>query len=595
MRIGWVGKVVLSAAGPLLLGTGIFGWFMLQSVEDLERGRIEDALRREVTVLGSILPDWRMDPATLEPRVSKLAAEVGNRVTIVAPDGRVLADSSHDNVSAMENHGARPEVVAAKSENGVALRARYSETLGRELLYAASRIGESEAVVRVARDYRGVQEELARVTRAFWFLVAGLIVFCVVAAVVFARRVAKPVEELTRASEAVEKGHLDTRVYPTGEDELSALGHSFNRMTEQLAESLDSARSETARLGALLEGMSEGVLAIDDTEQVSFLNGNAREILGLGSESEVVGRPLFELVRDPRILSIAQMAAEKRSPREAEIVQEGPPRRTLLVHARPVGAQGPDTILVISDRSRMRRLERMRSDFVSNVSHELRTPLSSIAAAVETLEDEEARVDPETGARFVAMVKRNVVRLEALLNDILALSRLESRPETLRRVPIDLAALIRISGEELQQRAGAAGLKLHVRGERRVLVRGDAQLLRRISDNLIMNAISYTPEGGSIDVRIACNGADAVLTVEDTGIGIPHADLDRIFERFYRVDKARSRSAGGTGLGLAIVKHAVGLHDGSVVVESDVGERSRFTVRIPLADDEESSEFKETT
>jgi two-component system phosphate regulon sensor histidine kinase PhoR len=214
---------------------------------------------------------------------------------------------------------------------------------------------------------------------------------------------------------------------------------------------------------------------------------------------------------------------------------------------------------------------------------------------VETLEDADARTDPETGARFVSMIKRNVRRLEALLNDILALSRLESRPETLRRVPVDLAALVRTSGDDLQDRAHAAGLRLNVRGERRVRVLGDAQLLRRITDNLLVNAITYTPEGGRVDIQIQRNGSEAILTVEDTGIGIPHGDLDRIFERFYRVDKARSRSAGGTGLGLAIVKHAVGLHDGTVQVESDLGQGTRFTVRIPLTGDDASPESTETT
>ena len=425
MRIGWVGKVVLAAAGPLLLGSSIFGWIMLQSVRDLERSRIEELLRSEAMVLASVLRDWEMEPAALAARVRRLADDVGIRITIVGDDGRVWADSAHDNVSAMENHGARPEVREAKETGEVALRTRYSETLGRDLLYAAARIGSSGAVVRVARDDRGVQAELARATGAVWVLLGSLILFCVGAAVLFARRVARPVEELTRIAQAVEAGDLAARVRPRGKDELSALGHSFNRMTEQLALSLRSARSEAARLTTLLEGMSEGVLAIDADSRVSFLNGRARVLLGLRDAAGVEGRPVLELVRDPRILALA-----RRAPSEAEIVQDGPPRRILLVHARPVGGAGSDTILVIRDLSHMRRLERMRSDFVSNVSHELRTPLASLAAAVETLEDEDARADPETGARFVAMMGRNVRRLDALLNDILALSRLESRPET---------------------------------------------------------------------------------------------------------------------------------------------------------------------
>ncbi|MEM8884688.1 MAG: ATP-binding protein [Planctomycetota bacterium] len=591
MRVGWVGKVILSVAGPLLVGTGIFGLVMLDAVRDLEEQRSHAALKAEVETLASIMADWNLggdldgDLASdgLAARASRLANDIGSRITIIVASGRVVADTAYADISAMENHGARPEVLEALERGEAVVRDRDSETLGRKLRYAAMPIGTSRDVVRVARDFDDVQAGLSRATGAFWILFGSLTVFCLLAAVIFARRVARPVDELTHAAQSVEAGRLDTRVYPSGEDELAALGHSFNRMTERLADSLHSAQSEAARLATLLEGMSEGVLAIDASERISFLNGQARHLLDIGSEPGLEGRHVFELVRDPRILSMAHRAAETRLPSEAEIVQEGPPRRILLLHARPVGAEGSDIILVISDLSRLRRLERMRSDFVSNVSHELRTPLASIAAAVETLEDEDARTDPETGARFVSMVKRNVRRLEALLNDILALSRLESRPETLRRVPIDFASLVRISGEELQDRARSAGLRLRIRGERHLTVNGDAQILRRIIDNLVVNAITYTPEGGEIDVQVQRNGSTAILRVEDTGIGIPMADLDRIFERFYRVDKARSRSAGGTGLGLAIVKHAVGLHDGSLEVESEVGKGSIFTVTLPLA------------
>jgi two-component system phosphate regulon sensor histidine kinase PhoR len=239
-------------------------------------------------------------------------------------------------------------------------------------------------------------------------------------------------------------------------------------------------------------------------------------------------------------------------------------------------------ILVLRDMSRLRRLEQMRTDFVSNVSHELRTPLASIAAAVETLQDDVTRLDPAEGPRFVQMIQRNLRRLEALLDDILALSRLESRPETLPREPLDFAGVVRAAGEELMERARQAGIDLTVRAERSRVV-GDASTLRRVVDNLLVNAITYTPRGGKVDVTVEPRDGAAVLAVKDTGIGIPEEDLDRIFERFYRVDKARSRSAGGTGLGLAIVKHAVGLHGGSVEVKSKLARGSTFTVRIPLA------------
>ncbi|MHC4952770.1 MAG: ATP-binding protein [Planctomycetota bacterium] len=584
MRVGWIGKIIVSAVGPVLVAMGVFGFILLAAVRDAERSGIEEALRGKVAVLADAATEWPRDQRALAERVRRIAKIGANRVTVIAPDGTVLADSSRDDVSTMENHGGRPEIRAAKKQGNVALRARYSATVRRELLYAAAPVGSDGTVVRIARDYSGVQEELNRATQAYWFLLAGVVVFGVIAATVFGRRVARPVAALTEAAEAIAAGDLERRVHPVGNDEIARLGRSFNEMTQRLAQSLEAARSETARLGTLIEAMTEGVLALDSSARVSFLNGRAREILGLDPEGELVGRPIFELIRDPRILNVAESTNESRLPTEEEIVQEGPPRRILHLHARPVeGGVDADTILVVSDLSRMRRLERMRSDFVANVSHELRTPLASIAAAVETLEDEDSRIDPESGTRFVAMIKRNVKRLEALLNDILALSRLESRPETLRFVPVDFGTLVRLSSEELEDRARAAGVRLNVSGARNAWVMGDAQILRRIVDNLVVNAITYTLENGRVDVELSRDDGQAVLRVRDSGIGIPEADLGRIFERFYRVDKGRSRHAGGTGLGLAIVKHAVGLHDGKIEVESALGEGTLFTVRLPLS------------
>jgi len=583
MRIGWVSKIVLSAVGPVILAMGVFGVVLLGAVEEAEQKRIEEALEGEATVLAAAIQQWRLEPAELQQRVAALAEQLGNRVTIIAASGEVLADSSRADLSSMENHGGRPEVREALATGEVAINVRWSDTLRSKLLYAAAPVGQTGDVARIARDYRGIREELTRATRAFWFLLVAVVLFGLAGAVLFARRVARPIADLTSAAERVTAGDLKAHVRPVGNDEVARLGRGFNAMTERLAASLASARSEAARLAAVLEGMTDGVLALDARQRVSFLNGRARAILGLEDEDDVVGRPVFELIRDPRILDVAQRANESREPIGVELVQEGPPRRILHIHARPVeGRDDADTILVVSDLSHMRRLERMRSDFVANVSHELRTPLASIAAAVETLEDEDARIDPESGTRFVGMIGRNVKRLEALLNDILALSRLESRPETLRFVPVGLGSLVRVCAEDLEDRARAAGVRLTVTGERHASVLGDAETLRRIVDNLLVNAITYTLEGGRVDIDVARDETMVVVRVTDSGVGIPEADLGRIFERFYRVDKGRSRSAGGTGLGLAIVKHAVGLHDGEVDVESAIGKGSLFTVRIPL-------------
>jgi two-component system phosphate regulon sensor histidine kinase PhoR len=577
MRLGWAGKAAIAASLPAIAGLAVFLLVTVDSLSRVTRETLERSLLRESLVAASGAAHGPWKPGEMQGWVRQLGRDTGARVTLIDGDGTVLADSDFEDPSPLDNHGERPEVVEAR-EKGTSVKQRHSRTVGRDLLYAAARVPGTDRIMRIARDLSEVHEAPRGPARTFWLVALGMAGVGVLLAALFARGLARPLGELTDAAQRVEAGDFSARVYPQGHDEVARLGHAFNRMAGQLRETLARAEAEAARLAAVLEGMNEGVVAVDAQERVSFVNGAARSILGLPPEAEMAGKRIYELVREPRILGLVQAAAG-RGPAEAEIRHDGPPRRLVQVRAAPVGT---GVILVLRDMSRLRRLEQMRTDFVSNVSHELRTPLASIAAAVETLQDDACRLDPAEGPRFVQMIQRNLRRLEALLDDILALSRLESRPETLPRDPLDLAGIVRVAGEELMERARQAGVELTVRAERS-RVMGDASTLRRVVDNLIVNAISYTPRGGKVDVSLEPRDGAATLEVKDTGIGIPEEDLDRIFERFYRVDKARSRSAGGTGLGLAIVKHAVGLHGGTVEVKSRLARGSTFTIRIPLA------------
>jgi two-component system phosphate regulon sensor histidine kinase PhoR len=578
MRLGWAGKAAIAASLPVVVGLAAFLFVTLDRLGRVTRESLDRSLLREAQGAARSVARGPWAAGEMQEWARHLGRETGARVTIIDEDGTVLADSEVADLGTLENHAQRPEVVEAR-ERGSAIQTRHSRTIDRDLLYAAVRVPDSARVVRLARNLTEVQEGLSRASRTFWFVALGVGAAGVLVAALFARGLARPLGELTAAAQRVEGGDFAARVYPRGQDEVAVLGHAFNKMTVQLRETLARAEAEAARLSAVLEGMNEGVVAVDAQERVSFVNGAARGILALPPDAEIAGKRIYELVREPRILGLVQAAASGRGPVEAEIRHDGPPRRLVQVRAAPVGT---GVILVLRDMSRLRRLEQMRTDFVSNVSHELRTPLASIAAAVETLQDDGARTDPVEGPRFVQMIQRNLRRLEALLDDILALSRLESRPETLPREPLDLASVVRAACEELMERARQAGVALTVRAERSRVV-GDDATLRRVVDNLVVNAVTYTPRGGKVDVVLEPRAGSATLEVRDTGIGIPEEDLDRIFERFYRVDKARSRSAGGTGLGLAIVKHAVGLHGGVVEVRSKLARGSTFTVRIPLA------------
>jgi two-component system phosphate regulon sensor histidine kinase PhoR len=578
MRLGWSGKAAIAASLPAVVGLAVFLLVTVDRLREVTREGFERSLLHEVIPAARAVARGPWAEGEMQAWAKEFAHAAGARITVIDEDGTVLADNEVADLKSIESHAQRPEVAEAREE-GTSVQIRHSRTVGRELYYAAARVPGSRRVVRIARDLSELEEALRRPFRTFWFVALGMCGAGILLAAVFARGLGRPLAELTDAARRVEAGNLSARVYPRGGDEVAGLGHGFNRMAEQLQETLARAEAEAARLSAVLEGMNEGVVAVDAQERLSFLNGAARSILGLGPDADVAGKRIYELVREPRVLGLVQAAASGRGPVEAEIRNDGPPRRLVQVRAAPVGN---GVILVLRDMSRLRRLEQMRTDFVSNVSHELRTPLASIAAAVETLQDDAARADPIEGPRFVQMIQRNLRRLEALLDDILALSRLESRPETLPREPVDFAAIVRAAGEELMERARQAAISLTVRVERSRVV-GDASTLRRVVDNLLVNAISYTPREGKVDVTLEPRDGFAVLAVKDTGIGIPEEDLDRIFERFYRVDKARSRSAGGTGLGLAIVKHAVGLHGGTVEVKSKLARGSTFTVRIPLA------------
>jgi len=323
---------------------------------------------------------------------------------------------------------------------------------------------------------------------------------------------------------------------------------------------------------------------------VRFANRSAKALLDAAPET-LEGRPLPQVVRDPSVLTLVRQALERAEPSEAEVVLASGPRRLLHVHVAPVidGGAAPGAILLARDVSAIRRLERMRSDFVANVSHELRTPIAAITGAAETLAGG-ALSDAEAAPRFVETIERHADRLKALVDDLLTLSRLESAPDTVERVPFDVGSTLRQACEALVARAREAGLTLAVEAPSPLRVRGDPEAMRRVVDNLVVNAITYTPAGGSVRVTGVAEGAQAVLTVADTGIGIAREHLERVFERFYRVDKARSREKGGTGLGLAIVKHGVHLHGGTVDVRSRVGVGTEFVVRVPLDRAEPPSE-----
>jgi len=581
MRIPWSLKIGIGGALLTALGLGLY-WAVRApvirriAVEGIDR----DLLGAAHALAAGIHAEDLMD-ARLDPRVKEAGRGAGLRFTVVAEDGRVIAESDVPDPAFLDNHGSRPEIREAR-EKGVALYARTSESVSRSLRYAAVRIPGTKGVARSAMNEKTVKERLDSETSFPWAagglacLLAGL------AAAFLLAPTAATVRAVARALSGIEGGDLSARVPVRGPDFLRGLSSSLNSMAGRLQLDVEHVRTERARLATVLDGMEEGVFAIDADEHVRFLNRAGRQLLGVADAVPIEGRPVHEVVRDPQVLALVRGALRRGESSDAEIVWDGAPKRLLHVRAAPVRDGGPGAILLLGDVSRIRRLERMRSDFVANVSHELRTPLSAIAASAETLEGG-ALSDPDAGPRFVDTIARHAERLRALVDDLLTLSRLESAPETIERVPVDMAGVVRQACDAVAARARDSNVHVDMSAEGSVKVLGDPEALRRLVDNLVVNAVTYTPADGWVKVGLVVEAGRAVLTVADSGIGIGAEHLERIFERFYRVDKARSRAKGGTGLGLAIVKHSVNLHGGEIAVDSRPGAGSTFTVRIPLS------------
>ncbi|NBO92141.1 MAG: sensor histidine kinase [Planctomycetia bacterium] len=393
----------------------------------------------------------------------------------------------------------------------------------------------------------------------------------------------RPIADLVEAVEELSAGSTQARVFLADGDELTRLGESFNRMSERLGRQIGELEQDRQQLRTILSGMVEGVIALDAEQRILFMNARAVELLELGDLSPVE-KHLWEVVRHRHLLDAVAKALNSSQPYREEINWTGDTLRSLTVHAARLPGPPPrGAVVVLHDTTELRRLERLRQDFVANVSHELKTPLSVIKVCVETLQDG-AAADPVHRDRFLDQIARQADRLHSLILDVLSLARIESGQELFDLKPVSLVALAVECIERHRPRAVARQQELLMQVEEEPVVWADEEAVDTILENLLDNAVKYTQEGGVIRVRLSTEGVIGRLEVIDTGIGIPGSDLPRIFERFYRVDRARSREMGGTGLGLSIVKHLAQALHGNVKATSEVNVGTTFSVSLPLAD-----------
>jgi two-component system, OmpR family, phosphate regulon sensor histidine kinase PhoR len=556
----------------------------------LERGQtntLAERLLGEARVAGSTLP-WTAG-AALDGLCARVADELGVRLTVIASDGRVLGESGRPSAT-MENHAERPEVREALAA-GVGRSVRTSTTVGERLLYVAWRQqqGGEARVVRVAVPLQALSAQVAHVRRVMFggIALASLLGFGF--AVVLSRRMLRRIQRLVDFARRLAGGETPY-LAPERDDDLGVLEEQLGEMAREIASTIAALRMEQDRLEAILRGMIEGVVVTDLAGDVVLTNARARDLLGVPEGFDVRGRPLIELARDPELAGLVHELASGAALASRD-VELGGAGRTLQVNAaRLCGADGRvfGFVLVLHDVTELRRLEVVRRDFVANVSHELRTPLTAIKGYAETLLGP-AGDDRDTARRFLEVVNRHSERLGRLIDDLLTLSDLELGRTALRLAPLAVGPAVDDVLQILAARAARA--EVHLAGDvapDATLVLADGDRLRQVLINLVDNAVKYTPAGGRVLVRARMatdreHAGMVEIAVEDTGIGIPAQDLPRLTERFFRVDKARSRELGGTGLGLAIVKHIVQAHGGSLTITSALGQGTTVSAFFPAA------------
>lgn len=488
------------------------------------------------------------------------------RTTLIATDGVVVGDS-HSDPSVMENHADRPEVQDAIG-GGVGTSRRVSASTGFEQLYVALP-PENELIVRVSVPIRVVDEELTAVRTSIIVtgVVMGLLGVAVVA--ILARRMAEPITELTDQSIAVAEGRLDVTPRRSSVKELDQLSLAISGMADILSSRLRESQHATGTLEVVLGAIPQGTILIDAEDRIVYANPSAYDLFG--SVPDDLGRlaplQLQNAVREARVNHLRQI-------REFD---HGKPTRRLRAVATPFVGD-PRVLLVVVDITDRERTDSIRRDFVANASHELKTPVSTIIASSEALQISLSRGD-DSAAGFAERIEQSAHQLDRLVADLLDLSRLEREKPELTSLRLDL--VVREEVERVRSRTEDKELKMDFSGDE-ITVQGSNRDLAIAVRNLLDNAIRYTSPGGTITVGLYREDGEAVITVGDTGEGIPTRDHGRVFERFYRVDSARSRETGGTGLGLSIVKHVAESHGGSVELESELGLGSTFTIRIPV-------------
>jgi two-component system, OmpR family, phosphate regulon sensor histidine kinase PhoR len=588
MKISFKLKLIFSYIFVILISFGFIAYFLDKNLEENSLHNIQASLINQAYLVENQFTAENIKQeniAHLESLVATLSGKIKCRITVINNLGKVLADSekSQKEISEMENHLYRPEVKMALI-NKVGIDTRYSSTLKIDMLYVALPIKENKeliGVIRLALPLESVDKTLNEIRKTVLFGLIFALALAFVLGSIIAAQTIRPINRMIQVSRRFSNGDFSRRIIQVSKDEIGELAVTLNKMAQDIEDKIKEVKTQNQKLAAIFNSMIEGVIVIDKPGYIVSVNPTIEKIFSI-ARKDVEGKVFLEAIRNNDIAEVISAALKSGKSVSSEISLIYPVRRIFEVNATPIFDNNVigGCLVVVHDVTEIRRLETVRSDFVANVSHELKTPLTSIKGFVETLL-EGALDDKENNRNFLKIIHDHAERLDSLVNDLLSLSHLESKEIMLKKTNFNLRQQVEdvISGFRSQLKKKNIEIKNEL--PTGILVTADKDRFEQVITNLIDNAIKFNKEKGFVRIFSEEINGKVKIIIEDSGIGIPEKDIPRIFERFYRVDKARSRELGGTGLGLSIVKHIIELHNGSVGVESAEGLDSKFWFILP--------------
>lgn len=560
-------------------------WYGIQSQHDLYLNETALGLEARANLVERQIADVLAsgDTTGIDRFCKELGKASRTRITVILPSGKVIADSEEE-PSVMDNHGKRPEIVEARKD-GISVSRRYSKTLNRNMMYVAikaDRNGRELAVVRTSIPLTVIEEALGGIRMKMILSGLAIALLAAVVSLLVSRRISLPLERLRMGAEKFAAGNLRSRLQVSQIEEIGGLAGAMNSMAAQLHQRIQTIAEQRREKDAILTSMSEGVIAVDTDDRVISINDAAADFFNI-DQKRVQGRFLHEVVRNVALQQMASAILEANVAAETEIVLESESGRRIFQASgsilRDADGVGIGAVIVLNDITKIRELENLRRDFVANASHELRTPITSIKGYIETLLDG-AKDEPENRERFLNIIAKHALRLDSIVADLLDLSRIEQGPE-ISFEECKIREVIDSAVDSSEIVIGKNRAKIEISCAQELTASINRPLMELAVVNLLENAVKYSDPETTIDITADRSASEISISVRDRGKGIAPEHRERIFERFYRVDKARSREHGGTGLGLAIVKHIVLTHKGRIEVESELGKGSTFTILIP--------------